>query len=212
MLHSNSIIHPNNTNHRFKFEPFLRNEYNFGLDPDRPVCPFFNHQFPTTSCPNGTNCPNKHPSQTFKNKLVCKHWLRGLCKKGDNCEFLHEYNLRKMPECVFYSKNGYCTQTPECLYLHIDPQSKIPECMNYNAGFCLEGPNCKNRHVRRIVCPNFLAGFCPEGPECEFTHPKFNHQNLYLRIKPDPTEINEKTVLVAGKSPAEEESLQEEKQ
>jgi len=37
---------------------------------------------------------------------VCKHWLRGLCKKGDQCEFLHEYDMTKMPECYFYSKFG----------------------------------------------------------------------------------------------------------
>ena len=36
--------------------------------------------------------------------IVCKHWLRGLCKKGDGCEFLHEYDMSKMPECYFYSR------------------------------------------------------------------------------------------------------------
>ena len=36
--------------------------------------------------------------------VVCKHWLRGLCKKGDECEFLHEYDLTRMPECFFYAK------------------------------------------------------------------------------------------------------------
>ena len=42
--------------------------------------------------------------------MVCKHWLRGLCKKGDaNCEFIHEYNLRKMPECSFFVRAGYCS-------------------------------------------------------------------------------------------------------
>ncbi|KAG5417231.1 UTP21 [Candida metapsilosis] len=169
----------------FTFETFLRNEYNFGLNPDRPICPLYNPHNPQ-SCPLGSNCPNKHVSQMYFNKVVCKHWLRGLCKKGDHCEFLHEYNLRKMPECLFYSKNGFCTQGSECLYQHIDPQSKIPECMNYNAGFCAEGPNCKNRHVRRTICPYYMAGFCPKGPECEHTHPRFDYHNLYLRIKPDP--------------------------
>ena len=24
-------------------------------------------------------------------KVVCKHWLRGLCKRGDACDYLHEY-------------------------------------------------------------------------------------------------------------------------
>ena len=37
-------------------------------------------------------------------QVVCKHWLRGLCKKGDGCEFLHEYDMTKMPECYFYSR------------------------------------------------------------------------------------------------------------
>jgi len=36
--------------------------------------------------------------------VVCKHWLRGLCKKGDQCEFLHEYDMTKMPECYFYAR------------------------------------------------------------------------------------------------------------
>ena len=40
------------------------------------------------------------PAQT----IVCKHWLRGLCKKGDQCEFLHEYDMSKMPECYFYTR------------------------------------------------------------------------------------------------------------
>lgn len=117
----------------FKFEPFLRKEYGLGLNPDRPVCNFW---ITSGECPNGTNCENKHVSKMFSNKIVCKHWLRGLCKKGDDCEFLHEYNFRKLPECVFFSKNGFCTQTPECLYLHIDPQTKVSNCPNYEQGFC----------------------------------------------------------------------------
>ncbi|EPE06193.1 mrna 3 -end-processing protein yth-1 [Ophiostoma piceae UAMH 11346] len=97
--------------------------------------------------------------------LVCKHWLRGLCKKGEGCEFLHEYNLRKMPECNFFLRNGYCSNGDECLYLHIDPRSKLPPCPDYdNRGFCALGPTCPKKHVRRkAICPYYLAGFCPEG-------------------------------------------------
>ncbi|KAG7663919.1 YTH1 [[Candida] subhashii] len=148
----------------------------------------------------------------YSNKIVCKHWLRGLCKKNDHCEFLHEYNLRKMPECLFYSKNGFCTQTPECLYLHVDPQSKIPECQNYNKGFCPDGPNCKNRHVRRVLCPLFLAGFCPKGPECEYSHPKFEGIVGRLRVKPntvkliDNKDIKDTSEEAEGQNDKEEES------
>lgn len=177
-----SIIHPDTTGHQFKFEPFLRQEYNLGLDPDRPVCQFWNGH---GGCPNGDQCYNKHVSPMFSNKIVCKHWLRGLCKKGDHCEFLHEYNLRKMPECLFFSKNGFCTQTPECQYLHIDPQTKIPECLYYSRGFCPDGPACKNRHIKKIICQNYLTGFCPDGPFCDLAHPKFELLPEKLRIRPD---------------------------
>merc|ERR550534_17650 len=44
-----------------------------------------------------TNCPFRHVRGD--KTIVCKHWLRGLCKKGDGCEFLHEYDMSKMPEC-----------------------------------------------------------------------------------------------------------------
>lgn len=166
----------------FKFEPHLRRQFGFGLDPDRPICPFWNDSNGTT-CPYGKDCPLKHPSKIFKNKIVCKYWLRGLCKMGDDCDFLHEYNLSKMPECAYYAANGVCLQADECIYLHVDPKSKVPECYNYsNLGFCPEGPKCPRRHVRKVMCPRYLAGFCPKGPECELAHPKFK-PGLLLQSK-----------------------------
>jgi cleavage and polyadenylation specificity factor subunit 4 len=75
---------------------------------------------------------------------VCKHWLRGLCKKGDACEFLHEYNLRRMPECWWFAKYGYCASGEECLYIH--PKERKGECPDYKRGFCKLGmhdvPRC----------------------------------------------------------------------
>ena len=126
----------------------------------------------------GSKCAFKHPSKT--KLVVCKHWLRGLCKKGELCEFLHEYNLKKMPECWFYTKLGECTN-PECLYLHIDPESKMADCAWYARGFCKHGNagdlylgnECRNKHARQAACPNYLTGFCPKGSNCSFGHPKF---------------------------------------
>merc|ERR1719420_1455569 len=119
----------------------------------------------------GTNCPFRHVRGD--KTIVCKHWLRGLCKKGDSCEFLHEYDMTKMPECYFYSRFNAC-HNKECPFLHIDPESKIRDCPWYDRGFCRHGPSCRHRHVRRTLCLNYLAGFCPKGPEkCPDTHPKF---------------------------------------
>lgn len=154
----------------FSFTPFLRKTYGHGLAPNRPVC----KAYLAGHCPLGTDCPDRHvtPSAASTtnasyNSLVCKHWLRALCKKGESCEFLHEYNLRKMPECNFFVRNGYCSNGDECLYLHIDPLSKLPPCPHYDRGFCPLGPSCSKKHVRRTLCPYYLAGFCPDGKACK---------------------------------------------
>ncbi|KAK4042214.1 hypothetical protein C8A01DRAFT_14136 [Parachaetomium inaequale] len=167
----------------FTFTPFLQRTYQHSLPADRPIC----KAFLSGSCPLKSHCPDRHttPSGTTSHgggreggggfgSLVCKHWLRGLCKKGETCEFLHEYNLRKMPECNFFVRNGYCSNGDECLYLHIDPSSRLPPCPHYERGFCPLGPRCDKKHVRRRVCAYFLAGFCPDGRACrEGAHPKW---------------------------------------
>ena len=78
-----------------------------------------------------------HPRDRERLATVCKHWLRGLCKKGDACEFLHEYNLRRMPECWWFAKYGYCSAGDECLYAH--PKERKVECPDYKRGFCKLG-------------------------------------------------------------------------
>ncbi|KAI1174869.1 hypothetical protein F4777DRAFT_552763 [Nemania sp. FL0916] len=180
--------------YNFRFSPFLRATYGHGYSPSRPVC----KAFVAGHCPAGVQCPDRHDtdpgatssssasslaaatsgpnaSSSSYNSLVCKHWLRALCKKGEGCEFLHEYNLRKMPECNFFVRNGYCSNGDECLYLHIDPLSKLPPCPHYDRGFCPLGPACSKRHVRRKLCAYYLAGFCPDGKACrEGAHPRWD--------------------------------------
>ncbi|KZF25998.1 hypothetical protein L228DRAFT_2741 [Xylona heveae TC161] len=129
--------------YNFGFSDFLKREYRFGLDPNRPFC----KAFIQGHCPLGKDCPDKHHVSSSFNNLVCKHWLRGLCKKGDACEFLHEYNLRRMPECNFFARNLYCSNGDECLYLHIDPASRLPPCPHYDKGFCPLGPRCSKKHT-----------------------------------------------------------------
>ncbi|KAL1844361.1 hypothetical protein VTJ49DRAFT_40 [Mycothermus thermophilus] len=166
----------------FSFTPFLQRTYRHTLASDRPGGDDTN----TTTANNGTTTttttttndqPNPNQGSGGSSgfgSLVCKHWLRGLCKKGETCEFLHEYNLRKMPECNFFVRNGYCSNGDECLYLHVDPSSRLPPCPHYERGFCPLGPRCDKRHVRRRMCPYYLAGFCPDGRMCrEGAHPRW---------------------------------------
>lgn len=133
------------------------------------VCDFF----VSNKCTRGQLCPLRHVRGN--QAIVCKHWLRGLCKKGDDCEFLHKYDMEKMPECYFYIKYGQCSNK-ECPFLHLNPEDKIKDCPWYDRGFCKHGPNCKNRHVRRVMCTNYMCGFCPEGKECKYSHPRFEVQ------------------------------------
>ncbi|KAH3861124.1 cleavage and polyadenylation specificity factor subunit 4-like [Dreissena polymorpha] len=132
------------------------------------ICTFY---MTTTGCSKATACPFRHIKG--EKTVVCKHWLRGLCKKGDDCEFLHEFDMTKMPECFFFSKYGQCNNK-ECPFLHIDPEQKVKDCAWYDRGFCRHGPNCKNRHVRRLICQNYLCGFCLDGPKCKFMHPTYD--------------------------------------
>lgn len=162
-------------NNNFKIETELNEQFGAlplpfnGMDKSTSaVCTFFY----TGECEKSL-CPFRHIKAEQKT-IVCKHWLRALCKKGDSCEFLHEYDMTKMPECYFYSRFNTCHKK-ECTFLHIDPESKIKDCPWYDRGFCRHGPGCRHRHVRRVLCKNYLAGFCPDGSGnlCKFMHPRF---------------------------------------
>ena len=105
--------------------------------------------------------------------VVCKHWLRGLCKKGDLCEFLHEYDMAKMPECYFFTQYNECTNE-DCLYLHITNKERVSVCQFYQRGFCRHGGACRNRHDEKVLCEKYALGFCPDGPNCDYGHPDFD--------------------------------------
>ncbi|KAK3059261.1 RNA-binding component of cleavage and polyadenylation factor, partial [Coniosporium uncinatum] len=47
---------PQHTQWDFSFSDFLKREYRFGLDPNRPTC----KAFLQGHCPAGNNCPDKH--------------------------------------------------------------------------------------------------------------------------------------------------------
>ncbi|KUL87543.1 hypothetical protein ZTR_04525 [Talaromyces verruculosus] len=117
--------------YNFSFTPYLRKTFGFGLATDVPVCKAFKEGH----CPLGPTCPDRHPTPSrvttsstnasglapsvTHGSLVCKHFLKGLCKKGFKCEYLHEYNLRRMPECASFSRSGYCPNGEDCLYHHL---------------------------------------------------------------------------------------------
>uniref|UniRef100_A0A8B9R2H2 Cleavage and polyadenylation specificity factor subunit 4 n=1 Tax=Anas platyrhynchos TaxID=8839 RepID=A0A8B9R2H2_ANAPL len=120
--------------------------------------------FPGTSPPCSVTSPAAISMAGTERAVVCKHWLRGLCKKGDGCGFLHSYNVTKRPECYFHAKFGECS-IKDCPFLHVDTTvDNSRACPWYDRGFCRNGPSCKYKHRRRVMCANYLVGFCPEGP------------------------------------------------
>ena len=76
--------------------------------------------------------------------VVCRHWLRDLCMKGAACEFLHQYDLSKMPLC----RHGDKCKIRDCPFRHISEADRL-ECVFYSQGFCIHGPFCRYKHVRR---------------------------------------------------------------
>ncbi|KAL1977118.1 hypothetical protein VTN31DRAFT_3400 [Thermomyces dupontii] len=174
------------TEYNFSFIPYLRKNFGFGLAEDVPVCKAYKEGH----CPLGPTCPERHPTparvttmstnasgiapSVTHGSLVCKHFLKGLCKKGFKCEYLHEYNLRRMPDCQSYLRTGYCPNGDDCLYHHVRDEARRPRCEHYDRGFCPLGPICAKRHVRERLCPFYLAGFCPDGKACQHgAHPRW---------------------------------------
>jgi len=149
---------------KLDFEDYIKNTLNLSETAD-VYCPYYQKN----QC-RSRHCPYIHIK--LNSAVVCKHWLRGLCKKNEKCEFLHEYNLKKMPECFFFNVYGICNNS-ECLFLHVDPNSAVRECIWYKRGQCKNGPHCKNKHIRAELCWDYYAGFCPLGPDCKLGHPKF---------------------------------------
>ena len=76
--------------------------------------------------------------------VVCRHWLRDLCMKGAACEFLHQYDLSKMPLC----RHGERCKIKDCPFRHISEANRM-ECVFYSQGFCIHGPFCRYKHIRR---------------------------------------------------------------
>ncbi|KAF8974016.1 hypothetical protein BDZ97DRAFT_1647887 [Flammula alnicola] len=181
------VINPQFHQNNFPAEVHIKTELGLKLDKDDQICRL---ALTPAGCPLGPlHCPLRHTTPSVQNfqpprqlpthprererlSTVCKHWLRGLCKKGDACEFLHEYNLRRMPECWWFAKYGYCSAGDECLYAH--PKERRVECPDYNRGFCKLGPHCPRKHIRKVACQAYLTGFCPLGLECPRGHPKPN--------------------------------------
>ncbi|KAH7344614.1 hypothetical protein B0J17DRAFT_591462 [Rhizoctonia solani] len=178
------VVHPDFHQVNSTVELYIKNQLGVKLDTDEQICRL---ALTPAGCPLGPrHCPLRHTTPSPLNfgsqdgasgnqgrdrlATVCKHWLRGLCKKGDACEFLHEYNLRRMPECWWFARHGTCTAGDECLYAH--PKERKIECPDYQRGFCKLGPDCPRKHVRRVACQLYLSGFCPDGPECKRGHPK----------------------------------------
>ncbi|KAI6075760.1 putative cleavage and polyadenylation specificity factor subunit 4-like protein [Aix galericulata] len=96
--------------------------------------------------------------------VVCKHWLRGLCKKGDGCGFLHGYDVTKRPECYFHAKFGKCWTT--------GPGVLPPRCPSGLASSC--HPNvCGEKRLchlagPRAPRPNLCAPQHLNHPNCDF--------------------------------------------
>lgn len=92
-----------------------------------------------------------NPLDTKAHTVVCIHWLQGLCQKMELCEFLHKLDKSRMPLC----KHGSQCRKKSCPKKHESDEEK-EECPFFLQGFCMHGPYCKYRHIKRPPdeCPD----------------------------------------------------------
>lgn len=95
-----------------------------------------------------------------RRKIVCKHWLLGLCHNGMRCDYLHRLDRNKMPPC----KHGKLCKIKNCPLKHV-AEEELEECAYYKQGFCYSGPNCNRRHEKRTPeeCP--VEAVFDQGPQ-----------------------------------------------
>ena len=207
-------IHQVRTQHqtRQRSSSFSHNPPSTHISPDDQICRLF---LTPAGCPLGPlHCPLRHTTPSAQNfqppkplpshprerervSTVCKHWLRGLCKKGDACEFLHEYNLRRMPECYWFAKYGYCSAGDECLYAH--PKERKIECPDYNRGFCKLGLWFSS-HSNSVLHFGFsLRSYVPSQACSQSSLPALSHWLLPhgTRMPPRPVCISLCSLLLS---------------
>ena len=163
------VIAPHNSQiFRFEVDNYLHTFHKLdtaAIGTSYDPCPYF---FSARGCTLDAHCPWRHTDPPV---TVCKHYLRGLCKKQAHCPYLHSVDKSRMPHCFFYSKYGQC-HNDDCVYRHVDRDTAALQCPYFARGFCRHGAGCRLRHVERVACANYLAGFCILGPQCEFGHAK----------------------------------------
>lgn len=122
----------------FDFEGFLRSEIDSR----------------SAAASGGGGGPSHATSDSKLHTVVCRHWLQGLCQKGSKCEYLHKLDKSKMQSCI----HGKQCKMKICLRKHEDEEEK-EECAFFRQGFCVHGPFCKYRHVKRSAdeCPEVVA-------------------------------------------------------
>lgn len=79
MAPDQQLEEPAKAQYSFNFSDFLRREYRFGLDPNRPTCKAYQQGH----CPLGTRCLDKHHVQSSYNKCVL---LLSICVEMANTD------------------------------------------------------------------------------------------------------------------------------
>ena len=65
---------------------------------------------------------NVFQRSAIKSKIICKYFIKGICRKGEKCPYLHSQIFTSKDlsegECPMYSI-GYCKNGPVCKFAHI---------------------------------------------------------------------------------------------
>ena len=112
---------------------------------------------------------------------VCKHYIKGWCRKGQSCGFPH------LDISAGSGTSAHLSQG--------DKEGARKVCPHFLKGNCLRGETCGYAHSRypapvdqagakqdskqqaegvQLRCPHFAKGFCRRGDTCKFTHDSGN--------------------------------------
>lgn len=101
--------------------------------------------------------PEKPVDPALAKTRICKHMLKGTCKRGKDCNFAHDPSeLQERPDagitrmCKSVETGEPCHYGDTCKFAHnemeLTPEYKTTLCINYCKGICTDGDVCIKAH------------------------------------------------------------------
>lgn len=147
-------LHPDTSDLKFTFDPFLKSEYRFGLDPSMSISSYITSSMPLT--------------RTFLDRPICRYYDKGYCPRGKACPDKHIYPTYSNKQVIVFI-NGFFHYSLLTVLL-------LESCVSIGSEACV-------RRARRVSsCTSTIYEKCPSVSSFPRMVSVRNHPTVYTSI------------------------------